>query len=280
MKHIVSFSSGMGSFAEAESCVDKFGKENVVLLFADTLIEDEDNYRFLQEATTYLDCELVKLCYGKTPWELFEKQKFVANSRVDSCSRVLKRELLNKYIGKTYGIDVEVPILDYKKEPLVNIYGKSLTSTVRHLDAEVHLGIDFSEHHRLTRVQNNMRPWVYRSTLVEEGRIIPKDYSEKFGIEKPRLYKMGFGHANCGGFCVKAGLGHFKTLYEVMPERYKEHEDIEISLANKCNTKPFLKKTINNVTNYITMRQYREEYLEVGKAEEDTFDIGGCGCAI
>ena len=42
MKHIVSFSGGMGSFAEAKSCVDKFGKENVLLVFADTLMEDED----------------------------------------------------------------------------------------------------------------------------------------------------------------------------------------------------------------------------------------------
>ena len=29
MKHIVSFSGGMGSFAEAKACVDKFGKKNV-----------------------------------------------------------------------------------------------------------------------------------------------------------------------------------------------------------------------------------------------------------
>ena len=47
MKHIVSFSGGMGSFAEAKSCVDKFGKENVSLLFADTLGEAPDLYRFI-----------------------------------------------------------------------------------------------------------------------------------------------------------------------------------------------------------------------------------------
>jgi len=52
VKHIVSFSGGMGSFAEAKSCVDKFGKENVLLLFSDTLMEDEDLYRFIKE--TYI----------------------------------------------------------------------------------------------------------------------------------------------------------------------------------------------------------------------------------
>ena len=32
MKHVVNFSGGMGSFAEAKSCVDKFGKENDTML--------------------------------------------------------------------------------------------------------------------------------------------------------------------------------------------------------------------------------------------------------
>ena len=98
LKHIVSFSGGMGSFAEAKSCVDKYGKENVLLLFADTLMEDEDLYRFKDEVVEFLGCELVTLCYGKTPWELFEEQKFVANSRLDVCSRMLKRELLIKWV--------------------------------------------------------------------------------------------------------------------------------------------------------------------------------------
>ena len=55
MKHIVSFSGGMGSFAEAKSCVDKYGKENVTLLFADTLMEDEDLYRFKDDCVAFLD---------------------------------------------------------------------------------------------------------------------------------------------------------------------------------------------------------------------------------
>ena len=61
MKHIVSFSGGMGSFAEAKSCIDKFGKENVILVFADTLMEDEDLYRFKDECVAFLGCELVTL---------------------------------------------------------------------------------------------------------------------------------------------------------------------------------------------------------------------------
>lgn len=281
MKHIVSFSGGMGSFAEAKSCVDKFGKENVQLLFSDTLMEDEDLYRFKDECVEFLGCELVTLTDGRTPWEVFRDNRFVANSKVDICSRVLKRELINNWIGDTYGYLVTTPMLNWKGEPLVNIEGVVCRyDEVIHLNAEVHLGIDFSEHHRLTKTQVIMKPWVYRSTLVEEGRIIHKGFSEQFGIERPRLYKLGFGHNNCGGFCVKAGLGHFKTLYEQMPERYAKHEEIELKLAAELNTKPFLKKTTGGKKRYLTMKEYREEFLEKGKAEEDRFDVGGCGCAI
>ena len=51
--HIVSFSGGMGSFAEAYYCVQEFGKENVVLLFCDTLTEDPDLYRFVDDCIKF-----------------------------------------------------------------------------------------------------------------------------------------------------------------------------------------------------------------------------------
>jgi hypothetical protein len=45
--------------------------------------------------------------------------------------------------------------------------------------------------------------------------------------------------------------------------------------------KPFLRKTINGVLTYITLRQYRE-MLEsgTGLSGEEQFEFGGCGCFI
>lgn len=278
MKHIISFSGGMGSFAEAKSCVEKYGKENVLLLFADTKTEDEDLYRFLHECKDFLGCELQIISDGRTIWELFKEQKFIANSRIDLCSRILKRELLNNWIDENYGEWYEESNLDWLGRAQTNIYGEALTHQSRRLTCEVHLGIDFSEYHRLTRVQEHMG-MSYRSTLVEEGRIISKDFSEQFGIKKPFLYTLNFAHNNCGGFCVKSGLGQFKKLYEELPERYKYHEDKESEVI-AVGGKPFLKKTKNNITRYLTMKEYRKQYLEPKLAEEFKFDLGGCGCAI
>jgi hypothetical protein len=51
MKHIIFYSGGIGSWMTAKRVIDKEGKENAVLLFTDTLIEDEDLYRFLKETS-------------------------------------------------------------------------------------------------------------------------------------------------------------------------------------------------------------------------------------
>ena len=146
----------------------------------------------------------------------------------------------------------------------------------------MHLGIDYSEEHRLVRVKERSLPYIYRSTLVEDGRIINKDYSEQFGIKRPRLYNWKLGHNNCGGFCIKAGLGHYKALFEASPERYAEFEAKEADVYETIGAVyPFLKKTEDKVLRRLTLKQYREEYLEPNLVSlKDSQEYGGCGCAI
>ena len=50
------------------------------------------------------------------------------------------------------------------------------------------------------------------------------DWLKREGIEPPRLYKLGFPHNNCGGFCIKAGQAHFLHLMKTFPDRFAYHE--------------------------------------------------------
>jgi hypothetical protein len=90
---------------------------------------------------------------------------------------------------------------------------------------------------------------------------------------------MGFSHNNCGGFCIKAGQGHFKLLLEKMPERYAYHERKEQELRD------YLGKDVSimsKVTNY-EKRRYtlRDLRLDVeGCKPIDELEIGGCGCML
>lgn len=257
-KYIISYSGGIGSAITAQMVSNKYGAENVILLFSDTNMEDEDLYRFNKDISDLLGIPITRISDGRTPWEVFSDVKFIGNSRVDPCSRVLKRDLIRKWIKENFSPE----------------------------KCNIFVGIDCYEEHRLHRVVEANIPYVYRSILIEKDIFIDNNYKlqwcEDNNIIPPRLYTLGFAHNNCGGFCVKAGLGQFKMLYEKLPERYKEHEEIEQRLIQENpNLRPFLKKTKKGELMYLTMKDYREKYLEVDKLEEeDKFDFGGCGCAL
>lgn len=50
MKHVVMYSGGIGSYFAAKRVVQKENPNEVILLFTDTLMEDEDLYRFISES--------------------------------------------------------------------------------------------------------------------------------------------------------------------------------------------------------------------------------------
>lgn len=258
-KHIVMTSGGVGSFMALEMVVKKFGAENVISLFADTKMEDEDLYRFLDDIHDFLGIDMTLICDGRTPWEVFRDVKFIGNSRVDPCSRILKREFMDKWIEERF-----------KPEECI-----------------CYVGIDWTEKHRIDRLAERKKPYVYKAPLVDELVMVSNDKKMKFctdrGILPPRLYRLGFSHNNCGGYCVKAGLGQFKMLFEKLPERYLEHEAMEQQLMSENETlRPFLRKVEDGETRYLTMKEYREEYLEGPRQLDlmDEFDLGGCGCAL
>ena len=58
MKHIISYSGGLASFFEAKLSIEKYGRENVELIFCDTKTEDEELYNFLNDTEKYLNKKL------------------------------------------------------------------------------------------------------------------------------------------------------------------------------------------------------------------------------
>jgi hypothetical protein len=48
-----------------------------------------------------------------------------------------------------------------------------------------------------------------------------------WGIEPPRMYRMKYPNANCGGRCVKQGQGGFLRTLVHFPDRFDEVSDWE-----------------------------------------------------
>ena len=254
MKHIISFSGGAGSAIAAELAVNEYGKENVVLLFADSLIEDKSLYLFNSQVSEALGVGLTVITEGRTPWQVFKDVKYQGNTRIDPCSRVLKRDFIRKWLKLNYNPN----------------------------QCNIHVGIDCTEEHRLGPVVERNKPFIYRSMLIEKDMFITNDDKVKWCLDNnitvPVMYELGFAHNNC---CVKAGLGQFKKLYEKLPDVYLHHEaQQEQLMIDVPNVHPFLRKRKNKVLRYLTLREYRLEFLENGDTEGDDFEVGGCGCAL
>jgi 3'-phosphoadenosine 5'-phosphosulfate sulfotransferase (PAPS reductase)/FAD synthetase len=255
-RYVVSVSSGAASAYAWHLTIQRYGKDHVVGLFADVNREHPDNYRFLAEVQQYLDdARLIKLNNdGKTIWDVFKQQRFLGNSRLDTCSKHLKRDAIARW-------------LDQNCDPARTM---------------VVLGLDWTEQHRVDR---NKAAWWERGwrtqypladTLFDKSDAMI--WLKEAGIMAPALYDLGFIHANCGGGCVKAGIKQFKHLLTVMPSEYAYWERREQEMRD------YLHKDISILTDRrggirrpMTLRQLRLEVEATHSAFEDE-EWGGCGC--
>lgn len=248
MNHIIQYSGGIGSYIAALRTIEQHGTDNVICLFADVKMEDEDLYRFLEDTKVDLGCRLVTIEDGRNPWEVFRAQRYIGNSWSDPCSKILKRQLLKRWIKAN---------CDLKNDVIV-------------------YGIDWTEQHRIEGLVQRS-PWQCSFPLNEPPYLSKSDMLDICrgrGIEPPRLYSLGFPHNNCGGACVKAGMAQWALLLKTFPERYAWHE------AQEQVTREAIGKDVSILKSKkqpMTLTQFRER---VANGDYDRYEWGGCGCAI
>jgi hypothetical protein len=164
MKHVVMFSGGAGSWATAMRVKEEFGTDDLYLVFADTLIEDEDLYRFINDAHKQIGGKLIWLKDGRDVWQVFKDVNFLGNSRITHCSKLLKQK----------------PSRDW------------LNANCTPEDTIVYVGIDWSELHRLPAIVEAYKPYVAKAPmtdkpLLDKNQIL--EWMEKEGIKPPKNTK-------------------------------------------------------------------------------------------
>lgn len=252
MSRVVMFSGGAASWAAARRVADEHGTDDLTLLFADTMSEDEDLYRFLDGASTDIGVPVTRIADGRDIWQVFKDERFLGNSRVDPCSRVLKRDLTRKW-------------LEANHDPARTV---------------VVLGLDWTEMHRVERARTAWQPWTVDAPLASPPYRLRSELLadlEARGIRPPRLYGLGFAHNNCGGGCVKAGRSHFVQLLSVFPTRYAEWEAKEEEVRQSLGADvSILRDRRDGETGVMTLRALREE-VEAGVSQQ-LWEVGGCAC--
>lgn len=200
------YSGGLMSWGAAKLTCDKYGAENVVLLFSDVGTEDPDVYRFLVQGASALGArlEIVRINSGGkyiTPWELAIMRKTVPNWKFAICSGELKKQ----------------PAIKWQNEHLPE-------------GTPIIMGFSIEEQERIDRVKKRKDKWTYEFPLAEKPYTTVcqiREWLKELNIEEPKMYAEGFNHANCNGGCFKAGLGHWARLYKERPEVFAYHEQKE-----------------------------------------------------
>jgi len=205
MKHIVCHSGGHSSALTAIEVVRRFGKENVILVNHDVLLEDADVKRFKQEVADFLELPITYAnMQGSDTMNQFDvvikAEAFKVGDGQILCTNRMKTEPFMRYLKENHA----------------------------EKDCVVYYGFDATGHEmlRVQRRSSIMGSMGYKTdypiALWQERTI--KDVRE-VGIEPPLLYSK-FKHANCIG-CLKAGKQHWYIVYCEYPQIWQEAKRAE-----------------------------------------------------
>lgn len=198
MQHIISVGGGLSSTMELPRRVlDHADKSDCRFIMARLPNEDPDVWRLCEAVSADLGITIEYIGLDKSPWDIFWEEHMIGNSRIDPCSRRLKREVLAGWMKANC-------------DP---------TNTI------LHLGITYHEIDRMIAVRANWHrqgwqvdapladdPWLTRERMMDACQ-------ERYGFI-PRLYRWQFSHNNCGGACIKAGQAEWARLLWHLPDVY------------------------------------------------------------
>ena len=292
--YIVHLSGGITSWGAGKRLREQQPDAKVEMLFADTFIESEDTYRFLIHgaaniagvpvpACAYLPIpeldlenptprrEVLKsiaalatvaipglnwLWDGRTPWEVFEDEKFMGNSQVDPCSRVLKRELLMGWVKSNFAPDTCVNVV----------------------------GLNWDEDDRIVRIKARGLPWQYACPLADKPQRSKADvlaWAVAEDLPLSSAYTLGLSHDNCGGGCVKAGQGHWLQVLKARPQVYAQWEQQEAQFnARRGKEYAMLKCRRWGIQTTLTLKELRLRQKVGDIRPEEKLELGGCACAL
>jgi hypothetical protein len=143
-------------------------REHLVLLFADTGIEDSDLHRFLAAAGEQLGVRPTVVADGRTPFQVFADTRFLGNSRLAPCSVHLKQRPCRRWLAE-------------HADPAHSV---------------LYVGIDPSEIRRAPAIERGWAPWQVRFPLCDPPHLSKQDmlaWARTLGVRPPRLYELGFG---------------------------------------------------------------------------------------
>jgi hypothetical protein len=232
---VIQYSGGIGSWATAQRVAARHGTTDMVLLFANTLVEEPSLYSFLDESAAQLGVPLVTVADGRTPFEVYWDVHFLGNSRLAPCSKILKQVPARRWLSA-------------------------------HADPEattVYVGIDAGETRRIPGIRAGWSPWRVEFPLAAEPGLTKEAMlaeARALGLTPPDAYAERFSHANCAGMCVRAGQRHWLRLLEMHPDRFRQAEAEEQRFRGRFGDVAILKQIRNGRSVPLPLTELRRRH--------------------
>ena len=190
---IIWFSSGAASAVAAQLML--WRKPAAILVRCETSNEDPDNYRFEADVAALLGREITILHsedYSDV-WDVWQKRRYMAGNDGAPCTSEMKI----------------APRLAFQLPTDEHVFGYTC---------------DKQDVRRFKQLKENYPELTVRAPLIEQGvsKRACLSLVQRWGVNLPRSYAMGFPNANClGTGCSKATSPDYWSLYRHhFPDRF------------------------------------------------------------
>ena len=203
MRVVSWFSCGAASAVATKLAITE-SKYPVEVVYCHVKEEHPDNMRFMKDCEKWFGQPITVLqneTYNGSIYEVFEKRKYIVGVAGAPCTRLLKKEVRQKYEKPT---DIQVFGYTVEEEDRVN----------RFIDAN-----------------NDVNLW----SILLEKKLNKSDclaIIQRAGIELPAMYKLGYQNNNCIG-CVKGGMGYWNKIRVDFPESFNRMAKLEKTIGAK-----------------------------------------------
>jgi hypothetical protein len=197
-----------GAASAVASYLELRKNPDALIVRCDTNNEDEDNYRFETQVMQWLDRSVTVLKSEKydSVLDVWERRRYMCGPDGAACTLQMK----------------VMPRLAFQLPTDIHVFGYTA---------------DSRDVARFELLKGNYPELRIRAPLIEQG--ITKAASmamvERWGIELPRSYAMGFPNANClGTGCVKATSPDYWANYRKhFPEKFARTASLARDLGKK-----------------------------------------------
>lgn len=176
-----------------------------------------DSLRFVHDCAAFLGREIKILQSDKYSCvaDVIRDRKMVSSPSGAPCTGMLKKAVRKKWETEQYTLGVT---------GFTYVWGMDSKESRR---AE-NMHVNFPEF-------THVFPLIDRCLSKNDCHVI----IEKLGIEKPLMYRLGYGNNNCVG-CVKGGMWYWNQIRKDFPEVFDSRAKLEREVGHSCINGCFL----------------------------------------